>query len=287
MTKIGIEKIGQIDIYFEHYQSDASYPTLVLLHGFLSSSFSYRKLIPYLTNRFNVIALDLPPFGKSGKIYRYIYSFENIAQSIIYFLEKRGLKSFTIIGHSMGGQIALQLTKIRPDLIERAILLCSSGYLPSFSRSIKALSYLPFFSLGVKYYLGKSGLEQNLQNVVYNQELIDDTMRYGYLQPFTTGWQIFRAMGRMVRDKKADLLKDDLNKIHRPCLLIWGREDKVVPLQIGERLASDLPHSELVILDHAGHLLPEEQPEKISQLIHDFFKENSPMGKPVRTKAEA
>ncbi len=273
MTIKGIEKVGQIDIYFEQYQRDESHPTLVLLHGFLSSSFSYRKLIPYLTNHFNVIAIDLPPFGKSGKIYNYIYSFENIAQSIVHFLEKRGLTSFTIIGHSMGGQIALQLTKNRPDLIERAVLLCSSGYLPSFSKKIKALSYLPFFSLGVRYHLAKSGLEKNLQNTVYNKELIDDAMRHGYLQPFTTGWKIFRAMGRMVRDKKDDLLKDELKTIDKPCLLIWGREDKVVPLNIGERLASDLPHSELVILDKTGHLLPEENPEKVSQLIKDFLLE--------------
>lgn len=273
MTIKGIEKIGQIDIYFEQYQVDQSQPTLVLLHGYLSSSFCYRKLIPYLTKHFNVITVDLPPFGKSGKIYNYIYSFENIAQSIIHFLEKKGLKSFTIIGHSMGGQIALQLTKNRPDLIERAVLLCSSGYLPSFSKKLKALSYLPFFSLGVRYHLAKSGLEQNLQNVVYKKELIDDTMRHGYLQPFTTGWQIFRAMGRMVRDKKDDLIEEELNTIDKPCLLIWGREDQVVPLTIGERFASDLPYSELVVLENAGHLLPEEKPEKVYQLIKDFMFE--------------
>ena len=56
-------------------------------------------------------------------------------------------------------------------------------------------------------------------------------------------------MGRMVRDKKDDLLKDELKTIDKPCLLIWGREDQVVPLNIGERLASDLPQSKLVILD--------------------------------------
>ena len=259
MTIKGIERVGNMDIYFEQYQMDPSHPTLVLLHGYLSSSFCYRKLIPYLTNQFNVIALDLPPFGKSGKIYNYTYSFENIAQSIVDFLEKKGLESFTIIGHSMGGQIALQLTKNYPNLIDKAVLLCSSGYLPGFSKKMKALSYVPFFSLGVRYHLAKSGLDKNLQNTVYNKELIDETMRNGYLQPFTTGWRIFRAMGRMVRDKKDDLLEDDLKKIDKPCLLIWGREDQVVPLKIGERLATDLPHSKLVVLDKTGHLLPEEK----------------------------
>lgn len=267
-----IENSSGIDIYYEEYHRNKSYPTLVLLHGFLSSSFSYRKLIPYLTNDYNIISMDIPPFGQSGKIYRYTYSFENIVQSIVHLLEKKGLRSFTIIGHSMGGQIALQLTKTRPDLIERAILLASSGYSPSFSRKIKALSYVPFFSLGVKYHLAKSGLEKSLQNVVYNQALIDDTMRDGYVQPFTTGLPIFRALGRMVRDKQVDLLAEDLQTIQKPCLLIWGREDRVVPLKVGERLTADLPQSQLIILEQTGHLLPEEEPEKVSHLIKDFLK---------------
>lgn len=267
-----IENSSGIDIYYEEYHHNESYPTLVLLHGFLSSSFSYRKLIPYLTNDYNVISMDIPPFGQSGKIYRYTYSFENIVQSIVHLLEKKGLQSFTIIGHSMGGQIALQLTKTRPDLIERAILLASSGYSPSFSRKIKALSYIPFFSLGIKYHLAKSGLEKSLQNVVYNQALIDDTMRNGYVQPFTTGLPIFRALGRMVRDKQVDLLAEDLQTIQKPCLLIWGREDRVVPLKVGERLTADLPQSQLIILEQTGHLLPEEEPEKVSHLIKDFLK---------------
>jgi len=271
----GIETVGNIDIYFEQYRSNSSHQTIILLHGFLSSSFSYRKLIPYLTSDFNIITVDLPPFGQSGKTYRYTYSFENIARSIIELIEAKGLQSICLIGHSMGGQIALQLANIRPDLVQRIVLLCSSGYLPSFPRKMKALSYLPFFSLGVRHYLAKSGLEKNLKKVVYNQELIDDAMRQGYLQPFTEGRQIFRALGRMVRDKRVDLLKEDLQKIHTPCLLIWGREDKVVPLKIGKRLASDLPNANLVILNDTGHLLPEEKPAEVASYIKNFFIEKS------------
>ena len=79
----------------------------------------------------------------------------------------------------------------------------------------------------------------------------------------------------MVRDKQDDLVEDELKTIHKPCLLIWGREDQVVPLNIGERLASDLPQLKTHrFRSSAGHLLPEEKPETVSQLIQDFFKKS-------------
>ncbi|MDO7485181.1 hypothetical protein Q5O89_02995 [Peribacillus frigoritolerans] len=85
----GVERVGNIEIYFEYDRIDDSLPTLVLLHGFLSSSFSFRKLVPYLIKEYNVISIDLPPFGQSGKDYRYTYSFRNIAKSVVLFLEEK------------------------------------------------------------------------------------------------------------------------------------------------------------------------------------------------------
>ncbi|MGE6378584.1 alpha/beta fold hydrolase [Peribacillus muralis] len=269
----GSERVDNIDIYFEYDKMDESLPTLVLLHGFLSSSFSFRKLVPHLIKEFNVISLDLPPFGRSGKDYRYTYSFRNIAKSVVHFLAGKNINKFSIIGHSMGGQVSLQLIKHHPDLVEHAILLAGSGYQPSYSGKMKLVSYLPFFSFGIKRYLQHSGIEKNLKNVVHDPALIDDEMRQGYLGPFTKKHDIFRALGRMLRDKEVDLLKDDLHDIQTPCLLIWGRHDRVVPLSIGQRLHDDLPNSELVVIEDSGHLLPEERPTEIYQLIKGFLKE--------------
>ncbi|WP_375090626.1 alpha/beta fold hydrolase [Peribacillus sp. RS7] len=267
----GVERVDDMQIYFEYDRMDDSLPTLVLLHGFLSSSFSFRKLVPYLIKEFNVISIDLPPFGQSGKDYRYTYSFRNIAKSVVLFLEGKNIRKFSLIGHSMGGQISLQLIKSYPDLVDHAILLAGSGYQPGYSEKMKMVSYLPFFSFGIKRYLQKSGIEKNLKNVVHDPAMIDDEMRQGYLGPFIKNHDIFRALGRMLRDKEVDLLKEDLSDIHTPCLLIWGRHDRVVPLNIGQRLHDDLPNSELVVIEDTGHLLPEEKPEEVYQLIKGFL----------------
>ena len=132
-------------------------------------------------------------------------------------------------------------------------------------------SYIPFFHLYVKFWLARSGVKKNLQNVVYDHTLINDEMLYGYLQPFLED-EIFIALTRMIRDREGDLSAKELSQVHTPCLLIWGEHDKVVPLHIGKRLKTDLKKSELVVLKDTGHLVPEERPEEVYQHIQRFLK---------------
>ncbi|MDQ0270897.1 alpha/beta fold hydrolase [Cytobacillus purgationiresistens] len=258
------------EIYYEFFKNDQASQTFVLLHGFLSSSFSFRRMIPLMTKKYNVLIVDLPPFGKSGKSIRYKYSYENMANTLILLLEKLNVNKVILAGHSMGGQISLNIAYLKPELVELTVLLCSSSYLPRMKKPLIYSSYLPFFPVYVKRYLGKSGLEANLQNVVYNREMIDEEMRQGYLEPFLHN-EIFRALTRMVRDREGDLDQQKLRSIQTPCLLIWGEHDRVVPLSIGKRLKEDLPHAELVVIPEAGHLIPEEKPQEVMSVIEKYL----------------
>lgn len=260
------------DIYYERNIHSEDAPTLVLLHGFLSSSFCYRTLFPMLSNDFNVISVDFPPFGYSGKSSRFAYSYQNIALTLLAFLDALDIKKCILIGHSMGGQICLYMLKNRPEIADKAVLLCSSGYLPKSRRLLRYASFIPYFPKVVKRWLEKSGIEANLQNVVYNKDLIDDEMREGYLQPFLND-DIFKALARMVRDREGDLSEKDLHGIETKCLLLWGKHDRVVPLNIGKRLHGDLKNSELIVLEDTGHLIPEEKPELVYRYIKDFINE--------------
>ncbi len=89
--------------------------------AFLSSSFSYRRLIPLLAKEGTVIALDLPPFGKSDKSHLFKYSYHNLATIIIDLIEHLSLSNIVLVGHSMGGQISLYVNRIRPELISKTI----------------------------------------------------------------------------------------------------------------------------------------------------------------------
>ncbi len=268
----GKQKINGNDLYYEHYLHETSSKTILLIHGFLSSTFSFRRLIPLLCQEYNVISIDFPPFGKSGKSTRYVYSYNNIAKSILSLLEQLHIREFVAIGHSMGGQITLNIAYLRPDFVEKVVLLCSSGYLERSKQSLIYLSYLPFFHLFVKRYLEKSGVMKNLQNVVFNQQLIDEELFQGYMEPFLNE-EIFKGLARLLRHREGDLSEEILHKIETPCLLIWGEEDKVVPLSIGKRLQKDLKNSRLIVLSETGHLVPEERPKEVFQHIVSFLQE--------------
>lgn len=261
--------INGIDLYYEHYVHPDSVETLVLLHGFLSSSFSFRHLIPLLKEDYNVISVDLPPFGKSGKVSSFKYSYHNMATTVVELMKSLGIDTFNVVGHSMGGQIALNILLHYPDYAKKGILLCSSGYLKRAKLPLVLTSYIPYFHLYVKFHLAKSGVKQNLQNVVYDHSMINDEMLYGYLSPFFED-DIFKALTMMIRHREGDLTSEELKKIKAPCLMIWGEHDKVVPVSVGRRLRKDLKHSKLVILKETGHLVPEERPEDVHQLINQF-----------------
>ncbi|NHM32561.1 alpha/beta fold hydrolase [Neobacillus terrae] len=265
------KQINDIEVYYEWYPNEASKGTIVLLHGFLSSSFSFRRLIPLLNKEYQVLSVDLPPFGKSGKSNRFIYSYKNMALTVAELVENMGLKNVILAGHSMGGQIVLNILHYKPDLAEKAVLLCSSGYLKRSKLPLIFVSYIPFFHLYVKFWLARSGVKQNLQQVVYDHSLITDEMLYGYLQPFLED-DIFMALTRMIRDREGDLSSAVLEKIDIPCLLIWGEHDRVVPLSIGERLQKDLRNAELIVLEDTGHLVPEERPEDVYQHMRNFLE---------------
>ncbi|MBP2240489.1 pimeloyl-ACP methyl ester carboxylesterase [Cytobacillus eiseniae] len=263
--------INENEIYYESYIQDQTRQTIILLHGFLSSTFSYRHLIPLLKDEFNVISIDLPPFGRSGTSHRYVYSYINHANTVIQLCERLQLKKVTLIGHSMGGQIALNIAYLKPELVDGCVLLCSSAYLQKSNRSLIASSYLPFFHLFVRRHLEKTGgVEKNLRNVVYDHSKITAEMEKGYLEPFLENG-IFHALKRMIRDREGDLPIEKLHQIKTPCLLIWGEYDKVVPLSIGKRLQKDLKNAKLIILNDTGHLVPEERPHEVLTHIRAFI----------------
>ncbi|UOY90951.1 alpha/beta hydrolase [Ectobacillus sp. JY-23] len=263
--------IHNITVHYElyNYNPGAEQPTYVLIHGFLSSTFSYRRLIPLLAQKGTVIALDLPPFGKSEKSTRFTYSYRNLANLVIQLIEHLQLKKVILVGHSMGGQISLYVSRLREDLVDKTVLLCSSSYLTKANPSLIYSSYLPFFYLYVKNWLVRKGVLHNLLNVVHDAALIDEEMMAGYAAPFYDD-RIFQALTRMIRDREGDLPSLELKQIKTPSLLIWGEEDRVVPIDVGRRLHQDLENSRFISYKKTGHLLPEEKPFDVYENIMEF-----------------
>jgi len=268
----GHHLINGVNIYYEFYPNQNA-KTVVLLHGFLSSTFTFRHLIPLLSKDFQILSVDLPPFGKSDKSKRFVYSYKNMAQTVIQIIDHFGIKEPVLIGHSMGGQVVLNILHLVPDIANKVVLLSSSSYLKLSKWTLRMFSYIPFSSFFVKRWLARIGVVKNLQETIYNHSIINKEMVDGYLQPFLQN-KIFSALTRMIRDWEGDLPSKVLNQIKANCLLIWGEHDKSQPLHIGERLKEDLTHSKLIVLNETGHAIPEERPYEIYEHIKRFVKES-------------
>ncbi|OEH92740.1 alpha/beta fold hydrolase [Bacillus solimangrovi] len=260
-----------IDIHYHYFQhADQKRPTLVLLHGFLSSLFSFRKLIPLIKEHYSVLALDWPPFGLSGKVKNFTYRTDYIAAVIVEMFELLSIEKFVLVGHSMGGQVALKIASIKQEKCQSLILIAGSGYMTKFPRKIKTATYIPFFPFILKGYLQKKGVRGNLNDVVYNKKMIDDEMVKGYEEPFMKRGML-TGMTRFLRHREDDLSSKQLQNIHVPTLLIYGEQDEIIPVKIGQRLANDLPYSTLKLLPKTGHLIPEERAEDTFKLIHEYL----------------
>lgn len=262
------------DVYYERYQSKKTKRgTLVFIHGFVSSSYSFRYLIPFLQKHYDIICVDLPGFGRSGKQRTFCYSFQGYADLVIALLELLKVENITIIGHSMGGQVALYIAKTRPNLISSIILLSSSGYLKRVKKRFIYASYIPFAKHAMKWWIGKRNVQKMFTQVVHNEKTITKEAIEEYSLPLTDPSFCDGLIGLM-RQREGDLDKKDLQHIMQPCLILWGDEDTIIPSRIGKRLSEDLPCAEFYCFRKTGHLLSEEKPEEVADKMLSFLRKN-------------
>lgn len=241
-------------------------PPLLLIHGFASSIYTFHSIIPLLTDYFSVVAIDLPGFGRSEKSSSFVYSFQNYAKVVAGCIDYFKLQDVIIVGHSMGGQIALYTTKIIPEQVKKLVLISSSGYLKKANKALIYCTYLPFFRYFVKKRVNRKEVREHLQNVFYNHKLITDNYIEEYGKPLKERG-FYTALIRLLRYREGDLSSDDLKDIHTPILLLWGKEDQVVPVDVGHKLVNDLPNAQLVTYEKTGHLITAERPDEVIKQI--------------------
>jgi pimeloyl-ACP methyl ester carboxylesterase len=258
--------------YFDHENPDAK--VIVLVHGFLSSTISFRQLLPGLTKEYKVIALDLPGFGQSEKSKSFIYKLSNYGQLIIDFLDKLNIQNVILIGHSMGGQICMHAAKKAPGRVDKLILLGCCSYVKRASRSLIACSYLPMFTWGMRSWIQKKDIKQNLLSVLHDSKLVTQEMIDGYSKPISEA-AFINSLIRLLRHREGDMSSQELREINQPVLMIWGKEDKVIPVKTGYRLKHDLPNAELIVYEKCGHLMMEEKPKEITTEIIRFIENSS------------
>ncbi|SHF92046.1 alpha/beta fold hydrolase [Ornithinibacillus halophilus] len=255
-----------VKVYAEYCFNEK--PPILLLHGFVASSYSFHKLIPLLKNDFSIITIDLPGFGRSEKSTTFTYSYKNYAKLVLACMDYFKLDTIYLAGHSMGGQISLNIALLQPERIKKLILFASSAYLKRAKKSLILSSYLPFFHLYARHEIQKNGVRETLENVIYDHSLITEELIEEYKRPINEK-DFSKSLVRLLRHREGDLSPEQLQRIQKPALLLWGEQDKVVSLKIGKKLAKDLPNAKLLSYKNAGHLITEEKP---NELYHEIIK---------------
>lgn len=257
---------SRICYQFIRSQNEKEKPFLIFIHGFLSSQYSFRKMIPHLIERYNIITMDLPPFGDSDRIKSFDYSYKNMADLVIYFMDQHKINQATLVGHSMGGQIALTCAYYYEKRIKKLVLLAPSCYMMKTDNFSYLLTRLPFFKLMIRKLLKRKGVHETLRQSVYNESIITEEMLSTYKKPFLDN-KMYICLAKMVRDREGDLSESFLSKISTECLIFWGKHDEILPVSIAYQMAKDLPNTELCTFNYGGHLLPEEFPNVICDYI--------------------
>ncbi|WP_458414812.1 alpha/beta fold hydrolase [Schinkia sp. CFF1] len=262
-------ELNNVKVYCEYSLNNK--PPLLLIHGVAATIYTFNELIPLLEEHFSIVAIDLPGFGMSEKSRSFVYSFKNYAEIVAGCIEHFKLKNVNIVGHSMGGQIALFTAKLFPEKVNKLVLLASSGYLKRANKAVIYCTYLPFFKYFIKREVNKKEVKEVLKNVFYDHSLITK----GHVDEFGKPLKeegFYISLLRLLRHREGDLSSEELKTILAPILLLWGEDDKVVSVQVGHRLVKDLPNAKLITYEKTGHLISEERPNEVFQQILSFVK---------------
>jgi len=265
-------------IKINYYEAGRQGPPVLLLHGFGASAYTWRFLIPALAGDYRVFTLDLKGHGFSDKPQDGKYAVSDQAEMVAAFLRARNLRDAVLIGNSMGGGVALmtylQVRAEKPGRIKGLVLIDSAGYpqkLPCFIR----LARVPLLSdLGAKLLSPRFLAVLVLRKCYYNRDKITEEAinTYAYYGSLPGTAYAVRQTAKQIIPADMEALIPQYRTIPVPCLIIWGREDKVVPLENARNFKRDLQNSELVILPQCGHIPQEEEPQETSRLIRDFLK---------------
>lgn len=233
------------------YVDEGAGSPVVLIHGFASSLETWTAVRPSLVEHgHRVIALDLRGFGWTDRPPG-DYSSESQARLVLGLLDRLGVDRAAFVGHSYGGGVTLRIALMAPERVERIALYDAwaySGQLPAFFHVARA------DGIGEAMFATWYGerAEDRMALAFYDERFVTieliDAVDASLRRPGT-----YAAALAAVRGMHYEAVEDQYRTVTQPTLLLWGREDHVTPLEIGERLSRELPGAHLVVYPGCGH----------------------------------
>ncbi len=250
---------------------------ILLLHGFATSSFTWQGVEPELAKHHRVIAVDLRGFGASDKPIDDHYSIFDQADAIEALIEQENLKDLTIVGHSFGGGVTLALAlksaqQGNPQ-IRNIVLIDSVAYKQPIPIFFRLLQVPMLGEVSMALVPPEVAAAQGLRLAYFDHDKITNRAIAEYASALYSP-AAKHALAKTVEQlipPNLEEIADRYNTIRLPALVIWCKDDKVVPSIFARRLKADLPFSELVVFSDCGHMPQEEKPQDTARAIEGFL----------------
>ncbi len=248
-----------------HYLEAGSGPPVVLIHGLASNATrDWGRLVGPLGRHFHVLAPDLPGFGDSERPPGADYSIPMQVEAVRSFMAAVGLARARVAGLSMGGWIACRLAGSHPEMVERLVAVDAAGLRPT-GPNIPAEVLLPHDEEGVR----------RLAATVYYRAPVPPSFvaRDILARRLREEWVVRRALLSMAAGR--DWLNGTLGRADMPVLVVWGKQDALIPVAYAAPLAAEFPHAELKVLDGCGHVPVADCPEAFDRAVVPFLTAGS------------
>jgi pimeloyl-ACP methyl ester carboxylesterase len=278
-------EIDGVDVFYRE-AGRAGAPVVVLLHGFPTSSYMFRDLIPSLADRYRIIAPDYPGFGQSGTPDRgrFSYSFARYAELVDALLTKLHIERYALYVQDYGAPVGYRLALRHPERVTALIIQNGNAYeegLKEFWTPIKA-----YWADGSKQH--REELRAGLTPAATRGQYLDGVRDPSRVAP--DSWVHDQALLDRpgIDEIMLDLFRDYAGNValypqfqaffrtHRPpTLIVWGQNDIIFPADGARAYLRDLPDAELHLLD-TGHFALEDRGEQIATLMRDFLARRLP-----------
>lgn len=249
-----------------HYKRSGRGRPVLMLHGSGSSHHGFGSVAELLSAEFDVITLDLPGFGFTGPRPDRDYRVATYVDTVAGFMAELGLERFSVVGNSLGGNIAWNLAIAEPSRVEGLVLINATGYPEKSLPTGIRLARNPILRPLLRRWLPKRATERNLRAVVGRPSVVDEAMvdRVHAMMSLPGNRSAFVDLANTDQEDRSDLIR----LVGVPTLVLRSASID------GQHFGRDIPAAVELTHPSGGHLLPEEDPEWVAAGIRDLLVGN-------------
>jgi pimeloyl-ACP methyl ester carboxylesterase len=263
-----------------HYVEAGRGEPVLLIHGLNASTFSFRYTISELARHYRVVAVDRMGCGFSDRPAGGDYSLTAQATLLARVMDQLAIERAAVVGHSLGGAVAMRLTLAYPERVSRLVLVDSATDREMHFGALPATYLRHLLPIASLFALQRAWFRRlSLRSAVHDPAHLTPEVLDGYFRTSRMKGHL-RALGLLFAHGRRDGPLA-FERIRQPTLILWGEHDRWLPPDRGEELERRIPDARLLLIRSAGHLPLEEQPDSCNQALLEFLRSSEPAAEPV------